>query len=370
MSAEMQEEYESCAKHRCPPGTGAANVADATPVTNPTNSTSTEIQQLYNTVLNRDPDPGGFEFWTGLGAAALNTASSGETVPVVQVIVISFSVPASPPTPAPAPQSPNPESGALSGTGPRWTQSAHRTPAALRPAAFLPGEDFPALAPGTLVRFAAPRPTTSSSAAQNPAGISYSIVSNGKSSGEALELQVLDPSGKVKQIGMPEGLVLEPVKRGAAQPVSARAAGGAHMLTKQLTAYCLEFSKLPPDLGMQYRVAPQALQNQYKPVRGVLRAGREAAAAGKFHPDSEPRDYADTIRQYAVWAKLGNWDQQKFSEMFLERSKKNAEAMNVKWTKNLEQALAGLVHGRWQDVSMVLREAEKLPPAGARPGEK
>jgi hypothetical protein len=221
-----------------------------------------------------------------------------------------------------------------------------------------------------LVRFAAPRRISPWSAEQNAAGIRYSIVSNGKSSGEALELQVLDPSGKVKRIAMPEGMVLEPVKRGAARPLSDGVPPGAKVQKAKLSAYCLEVEKPPPDEGMLYRIAPQAMQAKYRPVRAVLRAGREAAAAGKLHPDSEPKEYAETIGQYALWAKLGNWDERKFAEMFLERSKKNAEAMNVKWTKQLEQAVRALVPGRWRDISTVLQEAEKLEEAGARPGAR
>jgi len=112
------------------------------------------------------------------------------------------------------------------------------------------------------------------------------------------------------------------------------------------------------------------VQEQYRPVRGVLRAGREAAHAGKLHPDSEPNEYAEAIGQYALWARLGNWDEQKFGEMFLERSKKNAEAMNVKWTKQLDQAVRALVPGRWRDISMVLDDAQKWAARFARPAAK
>ena len=202
-----------------------------------------------------------------------------------------------------------------------------------------------------------------------PAG-SYSIISNGRSSGEALELRVRDASGKLRRIRVREGMVLEAVKHGAPKPVGERGSAGTSLHTTKLSALCLEFEKPPPDEGIQYRVAPRAVQQEYRPIRGVLRAGREAAAAGKFHPDSDPKEYAETIQQYALWAKLGNWDQQKFAQMFLERSRKNAEAMNVKWTKQLEQALLGLAPNRWNDISMVLQQVEKMGQAGPRGGRK
>jgi hypothetical protein len=180
---------------------------------------------------------------------------------------------------------------------------------------------------------------------------------------------VQDPSGKVKKIAVPEGTVLEPVKPGSAQPVSRGSGGGTHLLTKQLTAYCLEFTKLPPDEGMLYRIAPQPTQDRYKPILSVLHAGRMLAASGKLHPDSDPAEYADAIRQYALWSRLENWGEQEFTNEFLEHTKKNAQSMQVKWTKQMEQAILSLAPGRWRDISMVLDSAQKLSggtgPAGA-----
>jgi len=168
----------------------------------------------------------------------------------------------------------------------------------------------------------------------------------------------VDKTGRIKRLAMPEGVVLEPMKRPEGKPMVAKAA--QDLLTKQLTAFCLERGKLPPDAGMLYRIAPQAVQDRYKFIRPVLQAGRELAAAGKFHPDSDPGEYANDIRQYSLWAKLENWDEQQFTEKFLEHTKKNADAKQVKWTKQLEQAVLALAPGRWRDVSMVLQEAQRL----------
>ncbi len=301
-------------------------------------------------------------------ASVINSALPTSTETGFQLFVVVVEAPTTPAAPGGTPAQPSPESGAAQGAGNQSRLAASHFGARLLLAGFHPGVGpglpTPAMAlPGAIRARPSRSPGTQASG-----GVAYSIVSNGKSSGEAFELRVLDTTGKVKRIRVPEGLVLEPVKRGAAKPVSDHAPPGAKVHTRKLSAFCLEFAKPPPDEGMLYRVAPQAAQEQYRPIRGVLRAGREAAAAGKFHPDSDPKEYAETIRQYALWAKLGNWNEQKFTEMFLERSKKNAEAMNVKWTKQLEQALRGLVPGRWGDVSMVLQEAEKLQGAGARPG--
>jgi len=191
-----------------------------------------------------------------------------------------------------------------------------------------------------------------------------SIVSGGNGGALPFQMQMLDPSGTVKDIAAPEGTVLQPIKRDVANKQKLAAAAGAnaagHMLTQQLSAMCLEFLKLPPPAGMLYRIADQALQDKYKPLLPLLRAGREAAAQGKLHPDSDPNEYAKSILQYAIWSWLGKWDQQQFAQMLVERTKKNAEAMHVKWTKEMEQALFSLAPRRWADISQVFQLAQQL----------
>jgi len=189
--------------------------------------------------------------------------------------------------------------------------------------------------------------------------LAFSIVASGNLGSKAIEFRVHDPSGKLKgNIALPEGLVLEPLKVGTRNPVNA--ANGKNILSQQLTAYCLDMAKLPPELGQLYRLAPRAVQEKYKPIKAILQAGAKLAAAGVIHPDSDPAAYADFIRQHALWAELEHWTEQKFTEVFLERTKKNAEHMNVKWTKEMEDTLRRAAPGRWRDIAMVLDEAHKL----------
>lgn len=197
-------------------------------------------------------------------------------------------------------------------------------------------------------------------------GLTFSIASNGNLGSNALVFRVHDPSGRLKgNVRLPEGMVLEPLKMGTRNPVSP--AGGGSSVAQPLTAYCLEMAKLPPEAGQLYRLAPQAVQQKYKPIRGVLRAGSKLAAVGKFHPDSDPSAYADFIRQHALWAQLENWTEQKFTEVFLERTRKNAEHLNVKWTNEMTDALRAAAPGRWRDIAMVLDEAHKLSGAAEAP---
>ena len=149
---------------------------------------------------------------------------------------------------------------------------------------------------------------------------SFNLVANGKSSGEAFEFQVIDPTGKLKEIRVPDGLILEPIERDAMKPVTAEP--GQKMSSHKLSAFCVDFAKEPPEQNGLFRVALPEVQEKYKPVRAVIRAGRELAEAGKFHPDSEPKAYMDSIRQYALWTKLEGWNQQQFADHFVERTGK------------------------------------------------
>jgi len=175
-------------------------------------------------------------------------------------------------------------------------------------------------------------------------GTIYSIVSNGKSSGQALELQAYDPAARLKRVIVQPGTVLEPVELNSAKPVADPLPRNAALVKQQLTAYCLEFSKLPPEQGMFYRIAAQPVQEKFQSTRSVLRA------AHKLGVD-------DDTTQYAVWSAVGNWDEQQFAVRFVEHSKKNAEAMNVNWTPQFESAVRAIVPERWRAVSLVLQEA-------------
>jgi hypothetical protein len=192
-----------------------------------------------------------------------------------------------------------------------------------------------------------------------------SIVSTGNSSGEAFQLQVRDPSGRTKTASLPEGTVLVPTNPGSEKPAAAR--GTAGLLTQQMSGFCLQFAKLPPAAGMVYKIASPAMQQNFAPLKQVLQAGRVLAEKGKLHPDSEPNAYADSIRQYAVWSKQEGWDQKKFGDEFVDRTKKNAEARNVKWTPVIEQALRSAIPGRWGDITQVLNLAQSWQKASPQP---
>ncbi len=61
------------------------------------------------------------------------------------------------------------------------------------------------------------------------------------------------------------------------------------------------------------------------------------------------------------------WDLKKFSEAFVDRTKKNIVGMKQNWTKEMESAVRQAIPGRWHDVSQVLQQAESLMKAALRP---
>ena len=188
---------------------------------------------------------------------------------------------------------------------------------------------------------------------------SYSIVSNGKSTGEAFQLQLLDTTGKVKSVSMRSGAVLEAIAPGSSQPLSTTA-GGGKLITQPLNGFCLEFGKHPPAEGTQYRIAGDAAQQKFRPIRFVSRAGQQMETKKAFHPDSDPKAYSEAILQYALWSKLEGWSQEQFTQHFVERTKQNADALHVKWTSDMENALRAAAPGRWKDISEMLQEAQDL----------
>jgi hypothetical protein len=214
-----------------------------------------------------------------------------------------------------------------------------------------------ALESGTAAWMAAPLPS------ELPPQITYSLVANGNSAGEAFQLQVMDPSGQFKKVALPDGVALQP----AAPPPQKPAKQTGNMLTQQITAYCLQFAKLPPAAGMLYKIADPATQLQYKPLRYVLEAARKLGAGGQLHPDSDLTKYVDAIRQYAVWTKQEGWDQQQFTEHWVERTRKSAQAMNIPWTQQMEDTLRAAAPGRWRDISQVLQEAESMMRSESSP---
>ncbi|HTT20771.1 MAG TPA: hypothetical protein VMG82_17685 [Candidatus Sulfotelmatobacter sp.] len=181
--------------------------------------------------------------------------------------------------------------------------------------------------------------------------ISYMLVANGNSSGEVFSLLVSDPSSRVEEVPIDTGTALEPTGRKLAQPPPPGTS------KRHVNGYCLDFHKEPPAPGSLYQIAGPEKQEGYAHIRYILAAVETLKAQGKLHPDTDAGEYLDAIRQYSVWSKEENWNQQQFTENWIERTRKNAAFMKVKWTNQMEKTLRQAAPGRWSDITQVLQMA-------------
>jgi hypothetical protein len=205
------------------------------------------------------------------------------------------------------------------------------------------------LTPGTLVR--------SGGADQDGAAPTLSLVATGASSGDVLTLEMIDAGGAPVQVVAPDGLVLQAVGPGAVSRGSS--AGGSSMATP-VTGFCLEYQKLPPPADTVYQVAPEAVQQRYRPMRSILEAGRLLVEAGLLNPDSDPASYATFVQQWALWTKLEDWNEGDFTREFINHTRRNVEDAGQEFTDPMRDALEGAAPNRFNDILTVLVEAEGL----------
>lgn len=196
----------------------------------------------------------------------------------------------------------------------------------------------------------------------NASPIKIVLTSLGRSSGDAFEMTVFNTGpAPVRLTG--DAFVLEPVADVTRATVDRELAqmGGAGRATATLKAYCLEFLKRPPAVGMLFRLAPEGVQRRFGNFGRIFEASRKLRDQGKLQPGpgdpSNPASYFDDVRQWAIWTQEQAFDEKGYTRAFTEHSRKNVEAAGHTWTRELEKAFTGLASGRWQAVQMVLREA-------------
>ncbi|MCC7416370.1 MAG: hypothetical protein IT176_04450 [Acidobacteria bacterium] len=200
-----------------------------------------------------------------------------------------------------------------------------------------------------------------------PNSLQTFLVANGNSQGEAFDVQIVN-TGPNPITVFGSGVVVEPIKRElqaqARQQMARLIGSGANVLARKVDAYCLQYALSPPSPGMLFQIASPALQRQFKPAGMIMSAARQLAAAGALSPDSNPRSYLDSIKQYAIWTKFEGWDVKKFGEVLLEKTKAAAAAAKANWTGQMTSALMSAVPNRWRDIQTVLSAAQEL---AARP---
>jgi hypothetical protein len=86
------------------------------------------------------------------------------------------------------------------------------------------------------------------------------------------------------------------------------------------------------------------------------------AASGQLHPDTDPTGYADSIKQWAIWSRLEHWTPSDLERNFVDRMRKNVEALGQKWNKNLETQVRQLLPNRMRDIAAVQAAADAKGP--------
>ncbi len=193
------------------------------------------------------------------------------------------------------------------------------------------------------------------------------ITSLGSSQGEAFQLDIVnDGPNSVTVSG--DGVVVEPLRRSAAnearrqlQRLSSRLKSST---STKVQGYCLDYALDPPDAGMLFRIAPQASQERFRPAAQVLRAAAQLARSGGLNPDSSPEAYLESIKQYAIWSRIENWDLKKFTVSWITKTRQVAASMKTAWTAEMQSALESAAPGRWRDIQSILAASRA---ATARP---
>jgi hypothetical protein len=191
------------------------------------------------------------------------------------------------------------------------------------------------------------------------------LTSLGNSTGEAFDIEIVNDGVEPVRLDG-DGVVVQPIKAGSDKTLraelrqAANRASGA--VASRANAYCLEFKLKPPERGTMFEVSDAATQRQFAPAREILRASRRLQNAGELMPDSDPTDYFHSIRQWAIWVNEQRFTLPGYRTAFIERTKKNAEALGRKWSKDLENALTAFVPHRWDEITKILREARQPVP--------
>lgn len=139
---------------------------------------------------------------------------------------------------------------------------------------------------------------------------------------------------------------------------------GANVVSVVLDGYCLEMAKDVPEEGVLFRIAERKAQRATVRFREVVQASRRLQELGALRPAGDPESYFHSIRQWAVWVDENGFDRKEFEEAFVEHARKNFEAAGRPWTDEVREVVRSLVPNRWDDLRMILGEAERSVGAG------
>lgn len=183
------------------------------------------------------------------------------------------------------------------------------------------------------------------------------VTSLGTSQGEAFQLQILNHSTRPVWLAL-EGVVVEPIKRSELDNARKALAQMAPQLKNaaavKVEGYCLNYALQPPETGTIFRVAAPDVQSKYAATRRLLPAASFLERAGQLTPDSNPKIYVESIKQYSLWALLENWDERAFTQAWVDTTRKQFAAAKRAWTADLDKALRSAAPRRWTDIQRIL----------------
>jgi hypothetical protein len=192
------------------------------------------------------------------------------------------------------------------------------------------------------------------------------FVSTGIATGEAFQVTAINDGARPISL-QADGVVLEPVASGGADQarkqmqdaIRKRGSKAPAPTVAMMSGYCLDYLKEPPTLGSLFRIASPEVQAKFAPLRRVLQAEERLEQLGQLVPDIDPAQYFHQLRQWALWSRAQGFTPEAFAKEFVDHARKNIVAAKQPWTKQIESQIAGLVPHRWQEITMVLQQAQQ-----------
>ena len=230
-------------------------------------------------------------------------------------------------------------------------------------------------------RLVTPRPVSmldlgNAATAASRSQVDLSLEALGVSGGDAFTVRASNGGAAPVQV-QGDGIVVEPVRAApvregvsqsrAGNRADAQIAATPQVVTQPVEAFCLERERPVAPPGTQYRVAPPAMQAQHRRLVDVLHAAKRVMDVGGLRPDSEIKGYFNFIRQWSIWTRQENFDEKRFTEAFVEQTRKNVEGQGVTWTDAMRDTVRKVAPGRWRDVTTVLGEVMKVKASAGTP---
>jgi hypothetical protein len=184
-----------------------------------------------------------------------------------------------------------------------------------------------------------------------------------------VDFRVLSPHGLSSaqwRAAASRPLVIQPLSsEGAANLERAMAplvqrGSGTHVAKLQGRVYCADVRRKVPPEGTVFVVADRAAQALFEPARYALRVARQAARKNVLATQGDPAAYADSITQYAIWTRLEHWNETRFIDEFVKRTKEAFAGRKQAWTADSADIARIAARYRWADVDRILTTADEI----------